>query len=164
MYSLQASFDEVLSRVERLLRDGYPCEALVTSVFTVERILRRTLVQLAVSAGFTHEQALQLVAGLGGIQTLARVWSFYDPQGRTLVEVIGKASWQIVRQAVKMRDEMAAGLFVYALRRCDRRTRDLISALEDIRKRFRAVYGYDGWISYSKRRRSALHADPKVPT
>ena len=164
MYRTQLTYRQVRARLEKLITDGYPCEALVTSVFTAERMLRRTLVRLAVSAGFTSEQALRLVAGLGEIEAVEEVWSLLDPNERALVDVIGTANWRIVREAVKTRSDMANGLFPISLRQCTRRAHDLIGALDHTGAQLRNVYGYDGWGVHRKRHVSALHTDPKVPT
>ena len=46
MYPLSMPYRKVRSRLKNLIKDGYSSEALVSAVFTAERLLRRTLVQL----------------------------------------------------------------------------------------------------------------------
>ena len=163
MYPLQLSYDGVGERVTRLIASGFPCEALFTAVFTAERMLRRTLVQLAISAGFTTDDALRLVRGLVGLDGLRRAWNLYDPKGRSLSEAIGSGNWSILREAVKARDEMTSTDRSVSYRKCKSRAAELMRALADVSDRLVKLYEYDGWGAYRRRWTSALHTDPKVP-
>ncbi len=60
MYSVTLGFDSAIDRIQSLPDSGFSSEALVTSVFTAEKTLRRTLRQLMVSSGFISTQAVSL--------------------------------------------------------------------------------------------------------
>jgi len=162
MYPLRLPFQKVRSRLKRLLADGYAAEALVTSVFTAERLLRRTLIQLVISAGFTHDKAFQVVRRFNGIAAVKDAWPLYDPHDRGLVEVIGNTNWKILQGAAQMRNEMVHGLVTYSQTKCKSRAAEVISVIDAMKEMLAKTYGYHGWGGLKKRGVSALHTDPKV--
>ena len=164
MYSVQLGFDAAVARVESLLKARYNSEALVTSVFTVEKTLRRTLKQLVVSSGFVSKHANELVRGVKGLREIGKRWHLYDPQQRTLVVVIGNPDWQVFTDAAEMRNNMIHGTSVYPSATCVQQAKAVLAALKRVQKTFDQEYGYSGWTSNNIRRKSALHLDPRVKT
>lgn len=163
MYPLRMPYRKVRSRLKALVKDGYCSEALVTSVFTAERLLRRTLVQLVVSAGFTSSDAFRIVQKMSGLVAVKESWSLYDPKGRTLVQVIGNPTWHVLRAAAKMRNDMVHGLRTYSYASCKRKARELIEVIDMLKDQLETTHEFDGWGMHRKRRVSVLHTDPKVP-
>ena len=53
MYPVSLGVNEARSRIEGLLKNGHHAEALLTSVFTVEKTLKRTLKYIMIRRGFT---------------------------------------------------------------------------------------------------------------
>jgi len=162
MYPLRLPYQKLRSRLKRLLADGYAAEALVTSMFTAERLLRRTLIQLVISAGFTNGRAFQVVSRFNGIAAVKDAWSLYDRHGRGLVEVIGNANWKVLQGAAKMRNEMVHGSVTYSQKKCKSRAIEVISVIDAMKDKLHKAYGYHGWGGLKKRIVSALHTDPKV--
>lgn len=163
MYPLRMPYRKVRSRLKNLVKDGYCSEALVSAVFTTERLLRRTLVQLVVSAGFTSKDAFKIVQRLSGLAALKEAWNIYDPKGRTLVQIIGNPTWQLVREAAKIRNDMVHGMRTHSQGTCKRMARQLIETIDIMKDKLKSAYDFDGWGMHRKRRNSALHSDPKVP-
>lgn len=157
------SYQKVGSRLRRLIADNYCSEALVATSFTAERLLRRTLIQLIVSAAFNSKDAFRIVGRLGGLQAVKDVWDLYDPKGRSLVQVIGNPTWELLRQSAKIRNEMVHGMRTHSQGICKRKARELLANLDGIKSHLKATYEFDGWGMHRKRRARLLHADPKVP-
>lgn len=61
MYPVSIGYAGAIQRINELLRNGHDAEALVTTAFTIEKTLRRTLRQLVVSAGFRSTDADKIV-------------------------------------------------------------------------------------------------------
>jgi hypothetical protein len=90
VYSLRWRWQTVRKHLEGRSNNIMPCEAFVLTVFTAEKVLRRTLLQAMVSAGFTTEVALSLMKRIQGIDAIKKNWELYDPKGRKLNDIIGK--------------------------------------------------------------------------
>ena len=88
MYPIRLGFDEVIGRIEALAANGHHAEALVTSMFTMEKTLRRSLKFCAVRRGFTSKQAKKLCKGMG-FEQLKNLWPLFAPQEQSLAEFIG---------------------------------------------------------------------------
>lgn len=88
MYPVTLGYDEAKKRIESLLRDGYCSEGLVTAVFTIEKMFRRTLRQIIVSAGFTSKAANDLIRSANGLTALKERWSIYEPNQKTLLKLL----------------------------------------------------------------------------
>lgn len=162
MYPLRLPYKKVRSRLKNLIKDGYSSEALVTSMFTVERILRRTLIQLVISAGFTTNQAFRIIARLNGLQAIKEVWTIYDPKNRTLTQILTNTIWQNLRETAKMRNGIIHGTVTYSQSKCKKKAQEIIDILDIIKEKLYATYGYHGWGGLSKRRSAVLHVDPKI--
>jgi len=69
------------------MKNGYHPEVLVTSMFTVEKTLRRTLRQIVVSAGFVSKNANKVVSYLRGLHALKGARDIYTPNNKKLSEI-----------------------------------------------------------------------------
>lgn len=162
MYPVSLGFNGAIKRINGLLRNGHHAEALATSVFTVEKTMRRTLKQLVVSSGFRSTTAQKIVDRSRGLDALKSVWEFYDPSHRTLVEILNDRDWQTVTSAAAKRNKMVHGARVYNLSDCESEAKAVLIALNNIRATFDSEYGYSGWTTMRRRIKSRLHIDPKV--
>ena len=162
MYPVRLGHDVALQRINRLLQNGHHAEALVTSVFTMEKVLRRTLKELVVSAGFTSKAANQLMKRFDGHARIKEVWFCFDPEAETLPEIVGNAHWQCIPGAVEMRNKLVHGARAYQLDECESKAKEVLAALKHIESTFQTRYGFSGWSNNSIRRVSKLHVDPRV--
>ena len=162
MYPVRLGYTTALDRINALTANGHHAEALVTSVFTVEKTLRRTLRQLVVSAGFVSKMADRVVGSLHGLESVKDAWELYDPKHRKLTNLITPADWKRIKDASAMRNKLIHGERVYALAACLESTKGVLVALGTIKELFGAEYAYSGWESAKSRRVSKLHRDPKV--
>ena len=162
MYSIKSEYTTVRRRLDEIEQWALPSERFVFSVFLMEKLLRRTLVQLVVSAGFTTEEAFRIVKEMSGVERVGQNWRRYDPHGRTLVAVIGNATWQIVQQSATRRNELVHGSDHRSELSYKRQMRRLLQALDGIKDSLDATYGYSGWRGMQTRDATALHRDPKV--
>jgi hypothetical protein len=164
MYPVRLGHDVAIARIERLLKNKHYPEALVTSVFTLEKVLRRTLKELVVSAGFTSKAANQLMKRFDGFERIKEGWWCFDPAGETLPAIIGNQNWEIIPPSVAMRNKLVHGERAYPLDECAFQARKMLEALHHIESTFQKRYGYSGWTSNSIRRLGKLHVDPRVKT
>ena len=162
MYPVKFGHGVAINRIKRLLTNGHDAEALVTSVFTVEKVMRRTLKELIVSAGFTSKAANILMKQIRGFKNIKDLWACFDPAGENLPAIVGNTNWQAIPQAVTMRNKLVHGERVYALSECKSQAKRVLQALEEMDKIFQSRYGYSGWKAFSIRRKSKLHLDPRV--
>ncbi len=145
-----------------MTKNGHHSESLVTSVFTAEKTIRRTLRQLIVSAGFKSIIANKIIKRLNGVYQLVDAWELYDPQHRKLTEVVSVADIQIIKEAAQKRNKLIHGEQVFKLDLCRDETKKVLDALDRIKSKFDQVYNYSGWTNISTRKVSKLHTDPKV--
>lgn len=164
MYPVTLGYDEAKKRIESLLRDGYCSEALVTAVFTVEKMLRRTLRQMIVSAGFTSKAAEHLIYSAKGLKSLKEQWFIYEPNHKSLVEILGNEEWQQISSLARMRNKLIHGVRVYETEYCKEQAEKILFVLDSIKQKLEDNYGYSGWDRLSVRKKSKLHLDPKIKT
>ena len=162
MYPVRLGFDGAIKRMRKLIRNGHSAEALLASVFCVEKTLRRTLRQLVVSAGFTSKQAETLCSTVRGFDAIKKNWRVFDPHGRTLPSFVTSTQWQDIKTGVEMRNKLAHGERVYELAACKKQATAVLDAFSALRTAFQSTYGFDGWERIAVRRKSRLHANPKV--
>jgi hypothetical protein len=165
MYPVRLGQQTAQNRIKQLIKNGHHAEALVTSVFTVEKMIRRTLKQLIVSAGFQSKFAERYIKNLRGIDSLKSNWPYFDPANRSLVDIIGQNDWQKLNgedAAFGMRNKMVHGNRVYELKKCNNAAEDVLKVMKRINSSFKSTYDYDGWQAVSIRRKTMLHQDPKV--
>ncbi len=137
---------------------------MVTSVFTAEKTIRRTLRQLIVSAGFKSTIANKIIGRINGIYQLIEAWELYDPQHRKLTDIVKATYIQTIKEAAQIRNKLIHGEQVFKLDLCKDVTQKVLSALDKIKNVFDSEYGYSGWTNISIRKKSSLHIDPKVKT
>lgn len=162
MYPARLGFGVAKSRINQLLQNEHYAEALLTSVFTFEKTIHRTLKQLMVSAGFRNRDADRLLRRIRGFNNQKEVWSCFDPWGDSLPDIIGNAHWQHIRSAVTMRNQLVHGARVYSLDECKKMAENILELVDQAVLSFEARYGFDGWKKISIRRKPTLHSDPKV--
>ena len=161
MYPVRLGYKVAISRINELMKNGHYPEALVTSMFTVEKTLRRTLRQIVVSAGFASKQADKIVGNLKGLDALKNAWELYEPTNKKLTELIPPEDWKQFKDAATMRNKMIHGERVYELKTCKNEAVKVLSALDSLKTNFDNIYGYSGWETFSKRLKARLHSDPK---
>lgn len=162
MYPVSLGYETAIARIRNLLTNGHDTEALVTTVFTVEKTLRRTLRQLAVSAGFTSAIADRLIGNLRGLDAVKSNWDIYDPTQRKLSSLINPSDWKQFKDSAEMRNKLIHGERVYNLAVCKSHAEASLEGLDRMKLLFDSEYGYSGWTRSSKRIKSRLHIDPKV--
>ncbi len=162
MYPVGIGYSGAKQRINDLLTNGHDAEALVTTAFTVEKTLRRTLRQMIVSAGFRSNIADKIISGHAGLSKIKDSWEIYDPKHRTLSSLINNVDWTIIQTTATMRNKLVHGERVYKLADCRTQVNDAIGALDRVKTALDTEYGYSGWTSHTARRTSHLHKDPKV--
>jgi hypothetical protein len=65
MYPISTGIDAAVARIEKLIANGHDAEALVTCVFTLEKIVRRALRFAILARGFSGKQADLLLDSSG---------------------------------------------------------------------------------------------------
>lgn len=161
MYPVSIGYAGAVQRIKYLINNGHDAEALVTTAFTVEKTIRRTLRQLVVSAGFRSIDAEKIVKGLGGLERLKDTWELFDPKHRKLPGFIGD-DWATFVETAKMRNKLVHGERVYNLADCRTAANNTLDALDRLKAAFDTEYGYSGWDRPRARRVSHLHKDPKI--
>ncbi len=162
MYAVRLGYETAVRRIRKLMSNGHHPEALVTSMFTVEKTLRRTLRQIVVSAGFASKYADKIVGNLRGLDALKKAWELYEPNNTQLSAIIPSEDWKLFKHAAKMRNKMVHGERVYELETCKKEAEQVLDALDRMKTDFDERYGYSGWKTFSARVKSRLHVDPKV--
>jgi len=162
MYPVKLGYEGAVSRIEALLENGHSAEALVTTAFTVEKTVRRTLKQLVISSGFTSKSADQILKTLRGLGALKQAWRLYDPAEREFIHVVPPATLGPIEKAAEMRNKLVHGERVYNLEECAAQAKAALAALHTIKTAFDAEYGYSGWTVGKKRLSARLHVDPTV--
>lgn len=162
MYSVKLGYDEAIRSIRSLIDHNHHAEALVTSVFTIEKTLKRVLRALVLSAGFPSVQATTLMDKFDGLNKIKEVWHCFDPLHQKLSEFLPPQTLQAIAETQKMRNKLVHGAKVFQMDLCKQETERALLALDTIRNTFEARYGFDGWSPMKPRKKSALHSDPKV--
>jgi len=155
MYPVSLGFKEAERRIRELLKNGHHAEALVTSVFTFEKTLRRALRCCAVRRGFSSKHAETLFEGMG-FKDLKEVWPCFSPGNSVLPGFVGPKGWQHIPEAVTMRNKLAHGTRAYKLVDCKAKTESVLDVLSAFRNKLKAEIGFDGWARIPVRRESKL--------
>jgi len=162
MYPVRLGYNTAKKRIGNLTKNGHHPESLVTSVFTAEKTIRRTLKQLIISAGFKSTIATKIIKRLNGMNQLVDAWELYDPRHRKLTDIVGPNDIQAIKEASQKRNKLIHGEQVFKLDLCKDETKKVIDALDRIKDKFDQEYNYSGWTNISARKVSKLHIDPKV--
>ena len=144
MYPITLGFDEAINRIEALLNNGHNTVALVTSVFTLEKTMRRSLKIAILARGFSLKQS-QRFTERKGFGELKEMWDLFDKDYRTLPAFVGNGHWQHVPGAVAMRNKLVHGAKVYKLAECKLFAGHVLSALKALRATVQTEYGRDPW-------------------
>lgn len=160
MYPVRLGYVTAKKRINDLISHGHHAEALVTTAFTIEKTLRRTLRHIVVSCGFQSKMAEKIVEGLRGLDAIKRAWELYDPHHRSLPIVVGNNDWATFHETASMRNKLVHGERVYDLAHCQRQANDALAALDRLKATLDTVYGYSGWERLRVRKISRLHTDP----
>ena len=155
MYPTRIAFAEVLDRISVLRANGHSAEGLVTSVFTLEKLMRRSMRVAIVSRGFTSDQANRLLERRG-FDDLKKMWDIFDRGHESLVTIIGERDWQHIPPAVKARNEFVHGLRVYNLAECEAMAGHVVTGLQKLHAKVTERYGRDPWEKIKTRRKPQL--------
>jgi uncharacterized protein YutE (UPF0331/DUF86 family) len=162
MYPVRLGYNTAKKRINELIKNGHHSESLVTSVFTAEKTIRRTLRQLIVSAGFKSTIANKIIKRFNGVYQLIDAWELYDPKHRKLTDIVAAADIQIIKEAAQKRNKLIHGEQVFKLDLCKAETEKVLKAFDRIKVKFDQEYNYSGWTNISTRKVSTLHSDPRV--
>jgi len=162
MYPVRLGYNTAKKRINELIKNGHHSESLVTSVFTAEKTIRRTLRQLIVSAGFKSTISNKIIKRFNGVYQLIDAWELFDPKHRKLTDIVFAADIQIIKEAAQKRNKLIHGEQVFKLDLCKAETEKVLKALDRIKVKFDQEYNYSGWTNISTRKVSTLHSDPRV--
>lgn len=155
MYPVKLGFDEALRRIDSLIANGHKAEALVTTVFTFEKTIKRALKCMAIRRGFTSQHA-DILFKNSGFKNLQDFWPAFDPHGESLNKILGNQAWQHVPGAVTMRNKLVHGERVYNLVDCEKQAKLVLVTLKSLQTELKTRIGFDGWSRIPVRRKSAL--------
>jgi hypothetical protein len=153
MYPVSLGYLEARKRINKLIQNGHHAEALVTSVFTFEKTLRRSLQFCAIARGFTSKQ-VQLLFERNAFEKLKLVWPCFERNHRTLPEFVGANDWQHVMRAVGMRNKLVHGERAFLLADCEAATTGILNALDAFQAKLKAEFSFDGWTRLPVRRKA----------
>ena len=155
MYPVKQGFAEVDNRLNALISNGHHGEALLASVFVMEKTIRRTLRFCALNRGLTSMQCDRLFQNMG-FKDMTRAWPVFERDYRTLPEFIGNNVWQHVPEAVTMRNKMVHGDRVYNLSYCRDKAQKVKDAIEVLRNTAMQDLGCDPWHRLPGKKKTSL--------
>jgi hypothetical protein len=155
VYPVSQGFAEVTVRLSALINNGHHSEALLASVFALEKTIRRSLRFCALNRGFSSKQCDSLFANMG-FRAMTEAWPVFEKYHRTLPIFIGNEVWQHVPEAVTMRNKMVHGARVYQQAECKKRAELVQKAMEELRNKSIADLGCDPWSLLLGRNKSSL--------
>lgn len=162
MYPIRLGYNVAKNRINRLIKNRFPAEAFLTSVFTVEKMLRRTLKQLIISAGFCNPIANKVLKGIRGLEAIKDNWEIYDPKHRKLTQILSQKDWNLIAEAQKLRNEVVHGVKVRDLNSYNKIAKNLLKLMDKVKGKLETEYGFSGWTRNTIRKKSVLHKDPRV--
>jgi hypothetical protein len=145
MISLKRRYKTARARIAELQKCSPSDEEFVLTVFFVEKLIRRTLLQLVIWKGMTFSDALKVVEAMNGVWKVKNAWPCYDPKNRILENIIGKPNWDIIADAGAKRNRLVHGSGNEGQRVYSKALSPLIAALDEIKEKFAAEYKYYGW-------------------
>ncbi len=167
MYPISKGYGEVITRLDALSNNGHHAEALLASVFAMEKTVRRSLRYCMLNRGFTSVQCDKLLERKG-FKDMTGYWPVFDKEHRSLPDFIGQNTWQHVPKAVKMRNDMVHGARVFNLTECRDATLEVRRALDVLRNQSIAELSCDPWSTLPSKRKSSLPwlaiDQPKTPS
>lgn len=154
MYPVRLGFEQAEARIRQLIDEGYHAEALVTSVFTFEKTVRRIVRTFLIARGFRSREADVLLAR-AGFQQLTTLLPCFEKEHRTLPQLVGVA-WPAVQAAVKMRNKLVHGVKVFDAEECNVAAKAVLDATSDLRKSVKDSIGVDVWKRLPSRKKCLL--------
>jgi hypothetical protein len=155
VYPVRQGFEEANNRLGALIANGHHAEALLSSVFSLEKTIRRCLRHCALNRGFSSRQCDQLFENMG-FQKMKDVWPVFERNHRTLPDFLGNAVWQHIPSAVEMRNKMVHGVRVYQLNDCKEKAEAVQRALQTLREKSIIELGCDPWSQLPSSKKSNL--------
>ncbi|MET3648948.1 hypothetical protein [Phyllobacterium ifriqiyense] len=143
MYPVSIGFDQALERIEALLENGHHAEALVTSIFTFEKLVKRSLRRAVMARGFSRQQA-DTIMGKEGFEKLKNIWPVFERKHRPLPSILGNV-WEPIPKAKSMRNDLVHGNKVYDLDECQNKAKEVLAALRALHAFIKQDYGSDPW-------------------
>ena len=162
MYPVRLGHQIAYNRIQRLLDSGCPAEALLATMFTIEKTFRRVLFQLMISAGFTNAQAKIIMSACQGFDKIANLWPVFDPNQKSVKELVAGNEWDAIIKIKQMRNNLVHGNKVYLLKDCREQVDATLPVLTKYLNTFNNIYGFNGWTEFSIRETPLLHIDPKI--
>ena len=162
MYPLSLWFEEACARIEQLSQHGHTTEALVVTMGIIEKILRRTLKQLMISAGFTNKIVGEMMNEVRWITHIKKQWRFFDPENVSLQHILSNTDWTTLKNLASKRNEIIHGIRIYNLDTSLSYLQDALGLLDTVHITLQDRYGYSGWWRPNIRTKSTLHSDPLV--
>lgn len=155
MYPITIGFDGAIERVEQLITNKHSAEALLTAVFTLEKLMKRSMRVAILARGFTWTHTDRILERKG-FQDLKLLWDIYDAEHRELHNVIGNKHWQHIPEALKMRNAIVHGNQTYPLSKCEIFASRVVAAAKSLHRNVLDAYGADPWKELIKPSKSAL--------
>jgi hypothetical protein len=143
MYPVRLAFSEVLERIEALIANGHHAEALVTSMFTFEKLVKRILRRAIVARGFSLAHA-ETMLDRNGLEQLLEKWAVFERDHRTLPQILGN-EWRPIPAAKKARNDLVHGNKVFKLEKCREQAESVLVALRKLHRVMSEDYGVDPW-------------------
>jgi len=161
MYQINAGLLSAKAKINQLTSHGHHAESMIVMVFIVEKTIRRTLIQIVISAGFKSKNAKQIVKKIN-FSSINDYWMFFDPFEKPLKDVISSLDYNAIKKAAEMRNRVVHGQHVYSNEIYQTKTQELLQIIDRISAAFQLRYGFDGWSKLSVRKKSRLHIDPRI--
>ena len=155
MYPISQGYAEVNARLDALARNGHYAEALLATVFAMEKTIRRSLRFCVLNRGFTSKHCDNLLKNKG-FQDMNALWPIFEKEHRTLPEFVGQNVWQHVPEAVRMRNKMVHGASVFKLADCRDTATNVRTAMGALRARSMSDLNCDPWERLPGKRKSSL--------
>ena len=155
MFPVKQGYVEVNNRLNALIINGRHDEALLASVFVMEKTIRRALRFCALNRGFASKQCDKIFKNMS-FYHMKRVWPVFERDYRTLPEFVGKNVWQHVPKAVTMRNNMVHGSRTYSLSDCQDKALKVKDAIEVLRNTAMQDLGCDPWNRLPGKKKTSL--------
>lgn len=143
MYAAKLGLENAVERIKQLKREEFEAEALVTSVFTLEKLLRRTMRYAIKARGFNNTQAEKLLGR--GFDQLKNQWEIFDPQHRRLTSLLTQPEWKQLMEAVQMRNALTHGVQIFSVGKCKKNTNHVLRVIEKLHEEIIDSFGRDTW-------------------
>lgn len=144
MYPIGQGYEEANNRLDALLANGHSAEALLASVFAMEKTIRRSLRFCVMNRGLSSKQC-NIILSNKGFRDMVDMWPVFEKEHRSLPEFVGQAFWQHVQEAVTMRNKMVHGSRVYDLKICAEFATKVRAAMGELRTRSVSELNCDPW-------------------